>query len=34
VSANGTAVAVPMAQGTEAAGADGVLVLPPYLVTP
>jgi len=30
----GAAIAVPMAQGAEAAGADGVLVLPPYLVAP
>lgn len=30
----GTAIAVDLARGAEAAGADGLLLLPPYLVTP
>ena len=30
----GTAIAVEMARSAERAGADGILLLPPYLVTP
>lgn len=30
----GTAIAVEMARAAERAGADGILLLPPYLVTP
>src|SRR5256885_5496779 len=30
----GTAIAVQMAQAAERAGADGILLLPPYLMTP
>ena len=30
----GTAIAIEMAQRAEAAGADGLLLLPPYLITP